>query len=315
MTIALALLTSGLWGLADFGAGLLSRRMPAARVVVYSQGAAALVLAAVVLATGAYTEAGPRLWYALAAGCVGPLALLCFYSALARGPMGVVSPLATAGVAIPVGIGFAVNGERPGLLQYAGIAVAIVGIALAGGPRLGGTPVQRSTILLTLGAALGFGTVFALIAEASVTIPGLFLALLVQRSVNVAVGGVVLVAGERRGRTERRRGEELVAESGEAASVRGDELVADPGGVAPGRRLAWSALPAVALVGLVDTAANGTYALSTRTGPVTVAAVLASLYPVVTALAARGILKERLLRAQAVGAGLALAGTVLLAAG
>ncbi|GAA4973658.1 EamA family transporter [Yinghuangia aomiensis] len=311
MTIALALLTSGLWGLADFGAGLLSRRVPAARVVVCSQGAAALVLAVVVAATGAYTEAGHRLWYAFAAGCVGPLALLCFYSALARGPMGVVSPLATAGVAIPVGIGFAVNGERPGALQYAGIAVAIVGIALAGGPRTGGAPVQRTTILLTLGAALGFGTVFALIAEASVTIPGLFLALLVQRTVNVAVGGVVLVAGERRGR--RRTAAPLATGTvPDATAIPGD--FSDREGSSR-RGLAWSALPAVAVVGLVDTAANGTYALSTRTGPVTVAAVLASLYPVVTALAARGILKERLLRAQAVGAGLALAGTVLLAAG
>src|SRR5262249_42120256 len=116
MTIMLALLTSALWGLADFGAGLLSRRMASARVVVLSQGAAALGLAAVVAATGAYTEAGPRLWFAVGAGIVGPVALLCFYEALARGPMGVVSPLASAGVVIPVTVGLAVNGDRPGLL-------------------------------------------------------------------------------------------------------------------------------------------------------------------------------------------------------
>lgn len=45
------------------------------------------------------------------------------------------------------------------------------------------------------------------------------------------------------------------------------------------------------------------------------AAVLASLYPVVTALAARGFLSERLRGIQAAGAGLALVGTLLLATG
>jgi drug/metabolite transporter (DMT)-like permease len=48
---------------------------------------------------------------------------------------------------------------------------------------------------------------------------------------------------------------------------------------------------------------------------VAVAAVPASLYPVVTALAARGLLSERLRAVQTAGAGPALAGTVLLAAG
>lgn len=76
-----------------------------------------------------------------------------------------------------------------------------------------------------------------------------------------------------------------------------------------------AALPALAFVGLADVAANGTYSLAAQHGPVTVAAVLASLYPVVTALAARGVLGERLRGVQAAGAGLALVGTVLLATG
>ncbi|MZG07119.1 DMT family transporter, partial [Streptomyces sp. SID5614] len=77
----------------------------------------------------------------------------------------------------------------------------------------------------------------------------------------------------------------------------------------------WASLPALGFVGLADVAANGTYSIAAQHGPVTVAAVLASLYPVVTTLAARGFLRERLQGLQAVGAGLALAGTVLLAAG
>ncbi|MEU9167922.1 EamA family transporter [Streptomyces sp. NPDC048420] len=285
MTAFFALSTSLLWGLADFGGGVLTRRLPALTVVVVSQAIAAAVLGAIVVATGGWSEAGPRLWFAFAAGLVGPVALICFYKALALGPMGVVSPLGTLSVAVPVGVGLFL-GERPGLVQAAGIAVAVTGVVLAGGPQLRGAPVQREAIVLTLIAALGFGTVFALIAEASTTVTGLFLALFVQRVVNVAVGGAALYVSVRRG-----------------------------GPALPDTGFPWSSLPALAFVGLADVAANGTYSVAAQHGPVTVAAVLASLYPVVTALAARGFLSERLRALQATGAGLALLGTLLLATG
>lgn len=289
LTAVFALATSLLWGLADFGGGLLTRRFPALTVVVVSQSLAVLVLGSVVLATGAWHEAGPLLWYAVGAGVVGPAAMLAFYKALALGPMGVVSPLGSLGVVVPVSVGLLV-GDRPGLAQFAGIGVAVLGVVLAGGPELRGAPVQRQAVLLTLVAAFGFGAVMALISEASTTLTGLFLALFVQRVTNVAVGGGALWLSVRRG---------------------GRALPEGGGGL----RAAWAVLPALAFVGLADVAANGTYALAAQRGPVTVAAVLASLYPVVTALAARGVLKERLRAVQAAGAGLALVGTVLLATG
>ncbi|MEU0426476.1 DMT family transporter [Streptomyces canus] len=285
MTAFFALATSLLWGLADFGGGVLTRRLPALTVVVVSQGIAAAVLGAIVVATGGWSEAGPRLWFAFAAGLAGPVALICFYKALAMGPMGVVSPLGTLSVAVPVGVGLFL-GERPGLTQAAGIAVAVTGVILAGGPQLRGAPVQRRAIVLTLIAALGFGTVFALIAEASTSVTSLFLALFVQRLVNVAVGGAALYVSVKRGSP-----------------------------ALPTTGFPWSSLPALAFIGLADVAANGTYSVAAQHGPVTVAAVLASLYPVVTALAARGFLSERLRTLQATGAGLALIGTLLLATG
>ncbi|MEU6274548.1 DMT family transporter [Streptomyces populi] len=285
MTALFALATSLLWGLADFGGGLLTRRAPALTVVVVSQSIAAAVLGVIVLATGGWSAAGPQLWFAVAAGLVGPVALLSFYKALALGPMGVVSPLGSLAVAVPIGVGLFL-GERPGLVQIAGITVAVAGVVLAGGPQLRGAPVQRQAILLTLVAAAGFGTVFVLIAEASSSVTGLFLALFVQRVTNVVTGGAALALSVRRG-----------------------------GRALPEGGFPWASLPALAFVGLADVAANGTYSVAAQHGPVTVAAVLASLYPVVTALAARGVLKERLRAVQATGAALALAGTVLLATG
>ncbi|MFF9030150.1 EamA family transporter [Streptomyces iakyrus] len=285
MTALFALATSLLWGLADFGGGLLTRRTPALTVVVVSQSIAVVVLGALVVATGGWSEAGPQLWFAVAAGLVGPVAMLAFYKALALGPMGVVSPLGSIGVAVPVGVGLML-GERPGLLQFVGILVAVAGVCLAGGPQFRGAPVQRQAIALTLLAAFGFGAVMALIAEASTTLTGLFLALFVQRVTNVAAGGLALFVSVRRG---------------------GPALPADG--------FPWRTLRALAFVGLADVAANGTYSIAAQHGPVTVAAVLASLYPVVTAVAARGVLRERLRAVQAAGAGLALVGTVLLASG
>ncbi len=285
MTALFALATSVLYGLADFGGGLLTRRIPALTVVVVSQLISAVVLGLIVVTTGAWSEAGPRLWFGVAAGLVGPVAMIAFYQALALGPMGVVSPLGTVGVAVPVGVGLAL-GERPGLVAVAGIIIAVTGVVLAGGPQLKGAPVQRRAVTLALVAAMGFGTVFALIAEASTTVPGLFLALFVQRVTNVVAGGAAL-----------------------CVSVwRGAPALPDMG-------FPWTSLPALAFVGLADVAANGTYSIAAQHGPVTVAAVLASLYPVVTALAARGFLRERLQGLQALGASLALVGTVLLASG
>ncbi|MGW0909018.1 EamA family transporter [Streptomyces sp. NPDC002853] len=286
MTALFALATSLMYGLADFGGGLLTRRIPALTVVVASQTIAVIVLGVIVVTTGGWTEWGPQLWFAVAAGLLGPVAMLAFYKALAIGPMSVVSPLASVGVVVPVAVGLFM-GERPGVPQFAGLTVAIVGIVLAGGPELRGAPVQRQAVLLTLLAAFGFGAVLALISEASSNLTGLFLALFVQRVTNVAAGGAALFVSVKRGG------------------------VALPEGT--GMRLLWAALPALAFVGLADVAANGTYSIAAQNGPVTLAAVLSSTYPVITALAARAVLKERLRGVQAAGAGLALVGTVLLA--
>lgn len=287
MTAVFALASSLLWGLADFGGGMLTRRVPALTVVLVSQAAAAAVLGAVVAVDGGWQEAGPRLWYAVAAGAIGPAAMLLFYRALAMGPMGVVSPLATVAVAVPLAVGL-LQGEHPAPVQYTGIAVAVAGIVLAGGPQLRGAPVQRQAIAYTLAAAAGFGVVMALIAKVGADLPGLALALFVQRLCNVAVGGAALLGAVRRG----------------------GAVLPEDGAPGMGRLL-----PGLAVVGLADVAANGCYALAAQHGPVAVAAVLASLYPVVTALAARAFTGERLRAVQAAGAGLALAGSILLATG
>ena len=74
-------------------------------------------------------------------------------------------------------------------------------------------------------------------------------------------------------------------------------------------------LPVLAAIGLFDVGANGAYALASQSDLISVTAVLASLYPVVTVLLARRFHAERLAAVQLVGVAGALAGVGLLAGG
>jgi drug/metabolite transporter (DMT)-like permease len=68
-------------------------------------------------------------------------------------------------------------------------------------------------------------------------------------------------------------------------------------------------------IGFLDTGANLLYALATTHGLVSVVAVLASVYPVVTVILARVVLGERLHSWQRVGALGALGGAALISVG
>lgn len=285
VTTVWGLLASLLWGTADFFGGSLSRRLPVLTVTLLTQViglAGAVTVAAVTAAT--IRPTGYLAW-GVAAGLVGPTALMAFYRALATGTMGVVAPIAALGTAVPVLAGLTA-GERPSLPQSLGIAVAVVGVVLAGGPELRtGAPGRGRAVGLALVAAAGFGTVFVLIARGSET--SVAMTLVTQRAVNVAfLTAVVVAARVVRGRPDRPR-----------ALIRPADL------------------PLLVLIGLSDMAANGAYGLAANSGYLTVAAVLSSLYPVVTALLARQIHAERLRRVQLAGTAAAIGGIVLIAGG
>ena len=69
------------------------------------------------------------------------------------------------------------------------------------------------------------------------------------------------------------------------------------------------------LTGVGDTGGNLFYIAATAVGTLSVTVVLASLYPVSTALWALIVLGERLSRTRLAGVGLALAAAVLISAG
>src|SRR5450756_1313089 len=100
----LALASSAVWGTSDFFAGLKARTMAPPAVVAVTQGAALVALSAILLVrdTGfspSFSGNGP-LW-SIAAGVAGATGLVCFYTALASGTMGVVAPISSLGALVP----------------------------------------------------------------------------------------------------------------------------------------------------------------------------------------------------------------------
>jgi len=277
----LALLSSLLWGSADFLGGTISRRHRAALVVGASQAAGLLAIAVVAVAAGALGDDTGYLPWAVLSGLAGVVGLVSFYAALAAGTMGVVSPIAALGVVVPVLAGLA-QGERPAGWQLVGIVVAISGVVLASGPELSGRAGARPVLLAAV-AAVGFGVALLAIAEGSQHSTLMTLATMRVTSVTL-LGTALLVA---------------LARGGQWSDYRLDR-----------RDLAL-----VALVGVADLAANLTFGLASRRDDVSVVSVLGSLYPVVTVLLARGLHDERLGRLQALGVAGALAGVALIATG
>mgnify|MGYP000846207823 FL=1 len=274
MGIVFALLSSLTWGTSDFFGGLATRARSAAAVTGWSQGCAFVVVSVAALLVRPEVSGWSWLVYAASAGLCGVAGLLCFYTALAQGTMGVVSPIASMGALVPVGIGLAM-GERPGAVTWLGVVVALVGVVLASGPELSGA-VSPRPVLLAVASALFFGFTLFLLNRGAQASPLLTVWGMRAASVTLFVGAALVLR-----------------------SV---------GGV--GTR----EVPGLAAIGVGDLAANFFFGTASRIAgdSLAVVTVLGSLYPVMTILLARAILGERLRRVQQAGVLLALVGAAVI---
>lgn len=282
VAIVLALLSSLLWGVGDFAGGTASRRLPSLVVVLVSQFAGLVAVAGVATAHGAWRQPLTYLPWAIAAGLVGVTGLLAFYEALARGTMGVVSPIAALSILVPVVVGLAM-GEWPTAVVGAGFVLAIVGVVAASGPERASGRSQRPVLLAAV-AAVCFGTVLILIARGAES--SAEMTMVAMRVASVAALAVVLLATRRSLPTP-----------------------------APGARRGAGLWGVVVIAGIFDVSANLTYAYASQLSALTIVAILGSLYPAVTVLLARIVHGERMSRLQYGGIALALTGVALIAGG
>ena len=327
--IALALAASVCWGSGDFLGGFSTRRASLWAVIIGSQAVGLAGAALVTLGTGHGWPGLHAVWPVLLGGLASVVAISCFYRALAIGTMSIVAPISATNALIPFAVGLA-TGERPAMAQLAGVALAAVGVIL-----VAVEPARRGE---TVGVA-------ALPNEPAVE-PGAAEELFRREAVPVpapATGLPVAAVprdGGRAPRPSRRAQRTAVGLAllaavcmglvllGYDATARYDPLWAMLGGrlssamvfgviflvLRPRVKMERSALKFIVAVGILDTGANGLFALATTHGYLSLVAVLGSLYPVVTVLLAFGVLRERIAPHQLAGAAATIAGVALIAA-
>jgi drug/metabolite transporter (DMT)-like permease len=277
--IGLGLAAAAFWGASDFLGGLGTRRANVVVVVAIAHGLSLVFLLAGALATHTPYPPGHFILRGLGAGTFGGLALIFYYQALSMGAMGIttaVSGLLTA--LVPVVYAFVIQGA-PKITQVAGFVVAgaaiiLIAYAPAGRPR-------PRALWLAIFAGLSFGG-FLVVLKIDNT-RGLIWQLIFSRvaSTTLAAALVLIVAIRRR------------KESQIETKQKG---------------VLWFAGGA----GLLEATGTLLYMYCSTVGRLDVAAVLTSLYPVVTIVLAAWILKERTTSRQTVGMALALGAVVLV---
>ncbi|MEY2813954.1 MAG: hypothetical protein RL579_859 [Actinomycetota bacterium] len=274
MASLLALLSAALWGSSDFEGGRISKRYPAISVLGATQLISLVFGFALTIAVGE-TQVTAKIFFAgAAAGLLGYIGLICLYAGLSTGRMGVVSPISSLSVLIPMSVAL-IGGETMSTLTAIGCALAIVGGFLTSGPEFS-QGVSLKPLLLAGGAALGFGSALTFMAIGAAEAP-----ILTMVCMRIATAFVTI-----------------------AIAIRKKGF----GGL--GRKN----LPSLIFVGIADFAANAALGLAVNIGPVAISMVLGALYPVFTVLLAFFILHERLHKAQYIGGIAAVIGVALISA-
>lgn len=285
----LGLLVAAMFGTSDYLGGILSRRAQLIHVLLGTQSTM-LVLGLGALAL--FPPPGPSAawtWGPLA-GVAQAVGVAALFRGLAIGQMGVVAPLSALAVLVPLTAGL-LRGDPVTVLVGIGIAGAVVGSVLSGGPELRSGDERRgarASIVLAMIAALGFGCSQLLLAEGSAHhVPSTLVATAGTALVLYSIAFVVLRI--RRSRTPQ---QPLVGRPMEHTGI---------------------LMLGVVAIGTLNFGANAIFGFTSTVAPLSLLAVFASLYPLVTALLARAVLDERLKRIQIVGAMLVVVGVALIA--
>jgi len=277
LTVALAIASALLVGGADFIGGFLSRTASPVRVAALAQAIGLLLAIPAALVVDVDRVTGADAAWSAASGVAVGVGLVVFYTAMTRGMISLVAPVAAVtGAVVPVVYALA-SGERPGATPVVGILLAVAAIALVSlAPDT--DPTERGAGLGALPLAFGAGLLFGLFYVCLARVhedAGMWPVAISRVSSTVVVVALALVA---------------------------------TGGVAVSRRF----VPRIALIGVLEVGAAVTLLLALQRGPISVASVLASLYPVTTTFLAALVLHERLRGLQLAGVGLALVAVALI---
>jgi drug/metabolite transporter (DMT)-like permease len=260
------LAASASWGAGDFSGGLATKRASVISVIAFAHAVGFVILLLLALIA---REAFPPLIDLIwggAAGLAGAFGLMAFYQALASGRMGVAAPITAVVAALLPVLVGIVNDGLPDQIHLLGFALAILSVFLVS-YSVDTTWTSNGLGLAVIGG-IGFGLFLVLINQVKADV--VFWPLVAARAASTTV--MLLLVFKRR----------LPL---------------------PTERKLW--LPML-VAGTLDALGNAFFVLAAQAGRLDVAAILSSLYPAMTILLARLILKENLGRVQIVGIVLAL---------
>ncbi len=268
-----------IWGTSDFAGGYASRRANAFVLTAFSHLCACVLMFVIALGQhGPFPNRGSIIW-ALLAGASGGFSLAIFYRALATGQMGLTAPVAALlGAAIPTLVDIALEGA-PSRWSIGGFALAILAIWLITRPEPAGQNDEAGHPRGVAAAAL-----------AGVGFAGFYLC------IHQATGSPAWVATIARISSF---GATLVAIIVTRAPVKLDRPSAALG----------------MLAGFFDISGSALFIYASQRGRLDEAVVITSLYPAITVLLARLVLKEHFSRWKFVGLLAALAAVPLISAG
>ena len=268
-----------LWGAADFAGGYGSRRANAFVLTAFSHVCAmALMFTVAVMRHGTFPDWTSILW-AMLAGAVGGFSLSIFYRALASGQMGLTAPIAALlGAAIPTMVDIALRGA-PSRWSIAGFGLAILAIWLITRPEPKGendeTGHPKGVATAAL-AGVGFAGFYLCIHQASGS-PDWIAA--ISRIASFSATAIAVIVTR--------------------SPIKLDAPRAALGIVA----------------GFFDITASALFIYANQHGRLDEAVVITSLYPAVTVVLARLVLKEHFSRWKFIGLLAALASVPLISAG
>ena len=278
MASLLALLSSAMWGTADFFAGRLSKKNNPFAVLGLSQVFGLIVGILIVVVSGSWQGKvlglDGFLIPGVLAGIFGYIGLACLYEGLSTGRMGVVSPISSLSTVIPLAYAL-ITGDALSTITLVGVVIALIGVFCASGPELSqGLPLKP--ILLALGAAAGFGLALTFIAIGSQS--SALLTMVSMRGATFFVTISLVIKFRTTGKFSKQD------------------------------------MPILIFIGAADFLANLLLGIACTKGLVSVAMVFGSLYPIATAVLAFKFLHERLQKVQYVGIALAVTGVSIISA-
>ncbi len=279
MSAFLALFSSLLFGTSDYIGGHLTKRNKVMTVTGAIQVFGFSVGLIILLFTQSWVA--PSLSWSgyflpgACAGLIGFAGLNAFFAGLATGRMGVVSPISSLSVMIPVTYSF-INGERPSALAITGMVIAFLGAFFGSGPEIRGGLSLKPLLFAAIAAMCFGGAVLFLTIGAKSNV------LMTSLSMRVPV---ILI---------------LIALALKFKTV-GSFTKVDLG--------------LLALAGSCDFIANMALGEATTLGFVSAAVVLSSLYPLVTSVYAFKFSHERLHKLQYLGIVFAVTGVSLISLG